>query len=64
MTQIVELAGKANLMVIGEVTGIRIRDEHLVDGRFDVLSFHPVARLGYRDYAAVTELFQMSRPGE
>ncbi|CAM4344667.1 flavin reductase family protein [Palleronia rufa] len=64
MTQIVELAGESNLMVIGTVTGIHIDDSCLVDGRFDVLSFNPVSRLGYRDFAAVTELFTMSRPGE
>ena len=62
MSQIVELAGQANLLVIGEVTGIHIRDDVLKDGRFDVLSFNPVSRLGYRDYAAVTELFEMQRP--
>lgn len=64
MTQIVELGGETNLMVLGEVTGIHIDDAHLVDGRFDVLSFQPVSRLGYRDFAAVTDLFQMTRPGE
>jgi hypothetical protein len=24
----------------------------------------PIARLGYRDYSVVTELFQMTRPDE
>ena len=62
MTQIVELAGEANHLVIGEVTGVHLRDDCLVDGRFDVLAYQPVARLGYRDYARVTELFSMTRP--
>ena len=39
-------------------------DDCLVEGRFDVLRFQPLARLGYRDYARVTELFTMVRPGE
>jgi hypothetical protein len=36
MTQIVRLAGAANYLVIGEVTGIHLRDDCLVDGIFDV----------------------------
>lgn len=64
LTQIVKLEGDTNRMVIGEVTGIHIRDNCLKDGRFDVTSFQPLARLGYRDYARVTELFELIRPGE
>jgi flavin reductase (DIM6/NTAB) family NADH-FMN oxidoreductase RutF len=63
MTQIVKLAGKANFVVFGEVTGVHLRDDCVVDGRFDVLTYQPVARLGYRDYSRVTELFSMTRPG-
>ena len=62
MTQIVQLAGKANFVVFGEVVGVHIRDDCLKDGHFDVLTFQPVARLGYRDYTRVTELFTMTRP--
>ncbi|SPJ25335.1 flavin reductase family protein [Palleronia abyssalis] len=64
MTQIVQLEGQSNFLVIGTVTGIHIREDALVDGRFDVLSFNPVSRLGYRDFAKVTDLFSMPRPGE
>ena len=64
MTQIVTLAGDNNLMVIGEVTGIRLSDACIVDGVFDVLRFNPLSRLGYRDYATVTEVFSLKRPGE
>jgi flavin reductase (DIM6/NTAB) family NADH-FMN oxidoreductase RutF len=63
LTEIVKLPGKANFAVFGEVTGVHLRDDCVVDGRFDVLTFEPVARLGYRDYARVTELFSMTRPG-
>ncbi len=63
MTQIVKLEGAANFAVFGEVTGVHLRDDCIVDGRFDVLTYQPVARLGYRDYARVTELFSMQRPG-
>lgn len=64
VTQIVPLKGRDNFLILGEVTGIHLRDDCLVDGRFDVTRFTPVARGGYRDYSAVTELFQMTRPNE
>jgi flavin reductase (DIM6/NTAB) family NADH-FMN oxidoreductase RutF len=64
LTQIVELPGAANRLVLGQVTGIHIRDNCLKDGRFDVTSFQPLARLGYRDYTRVTELFELRRPDD
>jgi len=53
-----------NVVVIGEVVGVHIRDECIVDGRLDVLTFNPVARLGYMDYTTVTEVWEMLRPGQ
>jgi flavin reductase (DIM6/NTAB) family NADH-FMN oxidoreductase RutF len=64
VTQVVRLPGPANTVVFGEVIGIHLRDDCLVAGRFDVLRFRPLARLGYRDYTAVSEVFEMERPGE
>lgn len=64
MTQIVDLLGNNNFLVLGEVTGIHMRDDCIVDGRFDVTRFNPVSRLGYRDFATVTELFEMNRPDD
>jgi flavin reductase (DIM6/NTAB) family NADH-FMN oxidoreductase RutF len=64
LTEIVQLKGEANCMVLGEVTGIHLRDDCLSDGRFDVLKYQPLARSGYRDYARITELFEMIRPSE
>ena len=64
MSQIVQLAGKANYLVIGEVTGVHLRDDCLVNGIFDVTRFHPVSRLGYRDYAVVREIFTLARPDD
>lgn len=64
MTQVLPLAGKANLMVLGVVTGIHIREDCIVEGRFDPRAAGGwLARLGYKDYTAVTELFEMERPG-
>lgn len=64
MSQIVTLAGRDNYLVIGEVTGIHLRDDCLVNGRFDVTRFQPLARGGYKDYSVVTEVFEMTRPGQ
>ncbi len=64
LTRVVELPGEANFVVFGEVTGIHLRDDCLADGRFDVLRFNPLARLGYRDYAVVRESIAMTRPGQ
>jgi len=62
--KIIDLPGENNIMVIGEVVGIHIDEGCLKDGIFDVLSFSPLARLGYRDYAAVRELFSLNRPDQ
>lgn len=64
LTRIIDLPGEANRLVLGEVTGVHIRDNCLVDGRFDVTTFHPLSRLGYRDYTRVTELFELTRPDD
>ncbi|KIC43773.1 flavin reductase [Ruegeria sp. ANG-S4] len=64
LTQIVTLPGAANRVVFGEVTGVHLHDDHIRNGKFDVTSFQPLARLGYRDYAVVTELFSLNRPDD
>ncbi|WP_375228332.1 flavin reductase family protein [Roseobacter sp. S98] len=64
MTQIVQLPGEANFVVFGEVTGVHIRDDTLVDGRFDVTTFQPLSRMGYRDYTVVREIFELTRPDD
>ncbi|MEO6300813.1 MAG: flavin reductase family protein [Paracoccaceae bacterium] len=62
LNQIIQLRGDDNFIVLGEVTGIHLRDDCLKDGRFDLTSYHPVARLGYKDYTIVRDLFAMDRP--
>ncbi|MBV2360371.1 flavin reductase family protein [Thalassococcus sp. CAU 1522] len=64
LTQIVQLPGDANFAVFGQVTGVHMRDDCLKDGMFDVLAFNPLARMGYRDYSVVREVFELKRPGE
>jgi len=55
-------APTGRFMVIGEVVGVHIADDFILDGRFDVLRAKPLSRLGYRDYAAVTSVFEMEMP--
>lgn len=49
-------------IVTGEVVGVHIDEAVMTDGLFDVVKAGNVARLGYMDYAAVTEIFSMRRP--
>ena len=49
-------------VVIGEVVGVHIDDRFIRDGRFDASLAGNLARLGYFDYLAVGELFEMRRP--
>jgi flavin reductase (DIM6/NTAB) family NADH-FMN oxidoreductase RutF len=49
-------------MVIGRVLGIHIDDRYINDGRVDTAAMRPIARLGYSEYATVTEAWRMRRP--
>ena len=66
LTEIVELKSAdpnaPNRAVFGEVVGIHIDEGILTDGLIDVAKLQPIARMGYKDYAKVTELFSMTRP--
>lgn len=64
LTQIVQLPGASNWVVFGEVTGVHLRDDCIVDGRFDVSTYQPLSRLGYRDYTRVSEVFEIIRPDD
>ena len=64
LTQIVKLPGEANFAVFGEVVGVHMRDDCIVDGMFDVLKFNPLSRMGYKDYTVVREKFSLTRPGQ
>ena len=50
------------VMILGEVLGVHIDDSLIRDGRVDIASAKPIARLGYSEYAVVTEAFRMRRP--
>ncbi|MEM7084223.1 MAG: flavin reductase family protein [Pseudomonadota bacterium] len=64
LIQSVDLPGEANVVLFGEVTGVHLRDDCMVNGRFDITTYQPLTRLGYQDYARITETFSLRRPGE
>lgn len=49
-------------LLIGQVIGVYIDERYLTNGHFDVVKAGTISRLGYRDYAQVTELFTMVPP--
>jgi flavin reductase (DIM6/NTAB) family NADH-FMN oxidoreductase RutF len=51
-------------MIIGQVVGVHIDEAYLRNGRFDTAKAQPLARCGYRDYTAVTEMFEALRPSD
>jgi len=64
MTQIVQIEGETNYVVFGEVVGVHLRDDCIVDGQFDVTVYQPLSRMGYRDYTIVKEVFELARPDD
>ena len=49
-------------LVIGRVIGIHIDDRFIHEGRVDTAAMQPIARLGYSEYATVSEAWRMRRP--
>ena len=51
-----------NFVIFGKVIGIHVNDDMVEDGLAKVEKWQPVSRLGYFDYATVTEVYEMFRP--
>ena len=64
LVEIIQLPGAANFAVFGEVVGVHMHDNYIIEGKFDVSKFNPLTRLGYRDYSVVREIFSISRPDD
>ncbi|WHO71385.1 flavin reductase family protein [Rhizobium sp. BT03] len=67
VTEIIEpktLSGapSENVLVFGEVVGIRIDEVIVKDGRLDMSIARPLARMGYMDYSEGSDVFEMMRP--
>ena len=56
------LENSINTMIIGNVLGVHIEDGVLTDGMVDLSKIQPLARLGYLQYSAVENPFEMVRP--
>lgn len=54
--------GRKSHVVVGEVVGIHLDDDLIVDGRVDEARLHPLARLGYFNYAGLGEILEIRRP--
>jgi flavin reductase (DIM6/NTAB) family NADH-FMN oxidoreductase RutF len=52
--------GSHSVMVLGHIVGIHIDDNMVENGRVDVTRFQPVSRLGYMDYANITDIYEMT----
>lgn len=52
-----------NSLVVGEVLGIHIADDVIVDGMVDYARLDAIGRLGYQDYTRVGGIFALERPG-
>jgi flavin reductase (DIM6/NTAB) family NADH-FMN oxidoreductase RutF len=54
--------GTGYSLVIGQVVGVHIDEAFIKDGRVDTAAMRPITRMGYSEYAVVTEAFRMRRP--
>jgi len=39
-----------------------LRDEFIINGKLDITKYRPIARLGYKDYATISEVYELDRP--
>ena len=63
--EMISLPGTAEragcVMVIGHVISVHISDDCIAEERVDVTKFQPIARLGYKDYARISSVFEMTQ---
>ena len=52
--------GQHSVMVMGIIVGIHIDDAIIKDGQIDITVYQPVARLGYKDYSSIREVFELT----
>jgi hypothetical protein len=57
-------ADAGRYLIVGQVVGIRINEDYMRAGRFDLDAVTEVARCGDRDYAAVSGIFEVQPPAE
>jgi len=52
----------SNKVVFGEVVAVHIEERVMTDGRVDIRKLQPLCRLGYKEYAAILDAFELDRP--
>ena len=61
--QTVHLPGRStghhSSLILGEVVGVHINDEFIIDGMVDTAKMKPLARLGYHQYSTIENTFWM-----
>jgi flavin reductase (DIM6/NTAB) family NADH-FMN oxidoreductase RutF len=62
LQQVVTLEVGKDFLVICTVIGVHIGDEYLTGVRFDAVKAQVMSRLGYMDYAQITETLTLKRP--
>lgn len=65
LTQSLAVPGRtpdaAAWVLVGQVVGVHIADDALTgDGRIDIARLRPLARMGYRDYTDVRQVYELS----
>jgi len=55
-------SGSFYSVVFGTITGVYIDDDIIIDGKIAYDRYKPISRLGYHDYAEISEIFSMTRP--
>jgi len=65
-TEFTQLSGVPTdrYLIVGQIVGVHILDEYLVDGHFDMVKAQTLARCGYREYTVVEKVFDVLRPDE
>ena len=62
--ELVDIGGAKTgaVTIVGQVVGVHISDEVIVNGRFDVTLANPVTRMGYLDFSYVSDIHEVPRP--
>ncbi len=51
-----------DFLVIGRVLGVHIADQFVADGRVNTAAMQLISRLGYSEYATISDAWRMRRP--
>lgn len=52
----------SNKVVFGQVVAVHINDAVMTEGRVDIKKLRPLCRLGYKEYSAILDSFELERP--